>query len=141
MRAGRSSLLAAARAARPSPPSHVLPAAHRLRSAAQFRAATRAGTKAARRSVVAYVLMPGHLDQDRPAAAGVIVSRSVGGSVIRHRTARRMRASLATIIPGLPAGTMVVLRALPGAADDPDLPGQVASAVGQAARQAGARTP
>jgi ribonuclease P protein component len=111
----------------------VLPAAHRLRSAAQFRAATRDGSKASRRSVVAYVL---HSGDAEPAVAGLIVGRSVGNSVVRHRTSRRLRAILAGIVPGLPAGTTVVLRALPGAAVDPDLPTQVADAVDQAAARA-----
>lgn len=119
----------------------MLPAVHRLRSAAQFRATTRGGSKAARRSVVAYVLLPTTAEPAQSGAvAGLIVSRAVGGSVARHRAARRLRSSVANILPGLPGGTSVVLRALPGAAEDPELPAQVVGAIDQAARHAGGRT-
>jgi ribonuclease P protein component len=52
-----------------------------------------------------------------PARAGLIVSRKVGGSVVRHRVSRRLRAQLACRLDKLPAGARVVVRALPSAAD------------------------
>lgn len=119
----------------------MLPAAHRLKSAAQFRATTRRGSKATRRSVIAYVLPPSPTEPALSTAmAGLIVSRSVGSSVVRHRAARRLRASVASLLPALPGGTTVVLRALPGAAEDPELPAQVAGAIDQALGHAVTRT-
>ncbi|MDO8307582.1 MAG: ribonuclease P protein component [Actinomycetota bacterium] len=119
----------------------MLPAAYRLRSAAQFRAVTRGGSKAARRSVIAYVLPPSPSEPTLSTAmAGLIVSRSVGGSVVRHRVARRLRASVVGLLPALPSGTTVVLRALPGAAEDPELSAQVAGAIDQALGRAVTRS-
>jgi ribonuclease P protein component len=58
----------------------------------------------------------------RPAAdggprAGLVVSKAVGGSVVRHRVSRRLRHLLAPRLRELPAGAMLVVRALPPAAD------------------------
>ena len=46
-----------------------------------------------------------------------MVSRAVGGSVVRHRVSRRLRHLLAPRLADLPAGSMIVVRALPPAAD------------------------
>jgi ribonuclease P protein component len=48
--------------------------------------------------------------------AGLVVSKAVGGSVVRHRVARRLRHLLATRLPSLPAGARLVVRAAPAAA-------------------------
>jgi ribonuclease P protein component len=53
---------------------------------------------------------------DTPAQIGLIVSRSVGGSVIRHRVARRLRAVFASRLGDVGPGDLVVIRALPAAA-------------------------
>jgi ribonuclease P protein component len=45
-----------------------------------------------------------------------VVSRSVGGSVVRHRVTRRLRAQLLPRLRRLPAGSIAVVRALPPAA-------------------------
>lgn len=47
---------------------------------------------------------------------GLVVSKAVGGSVVRHRVARRLRAQLAPRLGVLPAGSGTVVRALPSAA-------------------------
>jgi len=44
------------------------------------------------------------------------VSKAVGNSVVRNRVKRRLRHQVAPHLAGLPAGTSVVLRALPAAA-------------------------
>ena len=48
--------------------------------------------------------------------AGLVVSKAVGGSVVRHRVSRRLRHLLAPRLGDLPPGAMVVIRALPPAA-------------------------
>jgi ribonuclease P protein component len=48
---------------------------------------------------------------------GLVVGRAVGGSVVRHRVSRRLRAQLAQRLELLHAGSGTVVRALPGAAD------------------------
>ena len=47
---------------------------------------------------------------------GFVVGRSVGGSVVRHRVSRQLRAQMAARIASLQPGTAVVVRALPEAA-------------------------
>jgi ribonuclease P protein component len=48
---------------------------------------------------------------------GLVVSKAVGGSVVRHQVSRRLRAQLAQRLDALPAGSGTVVRALPEAAD------------------------
>jgi ribonuclease P protein component len=45
-----------------------------------------------------------------------VVSKAVGGSVVRHRVARRLRHVLRDRLDQLPPGTRLVVRALPPAA-------------------------
>ena len=51
-----------------------------------------------------------------PARVGFVVSKAVGGSVVRHRVARRLRHVLRERLDSLPAGTRLVVRALPRSA-------------------------
>jgi ribonuclease P protein component len=104
----------------------MLPAANRMRTAADFTHTTRRGTKVTRGSVVVYVAV--HEDCSPP-RIGLIVSKAVGNSVVRHRVARRIRGALAPLLPQLSPGTRVVVRALPGAVADPALAEQVADGV------------
>lgn len=96
----------------------MLPAANRLRTAADFQDTTRRGSKAARGSVVVYVLRTA---DDYSPRVGTVVSRKLGGSVVRHRAARRIRGAMAPLVGTLPMGSRVVVRALPGADSDPNL--------------------
>jgi ribonuclease P protein component len=108
----------------------VLPTAHRLRSSAEFAAVTRSGRRNRSGDVVVYLAGAASDTVTRrplsdqtasnttvPARAGLIVSRKVGGSVVRHRVSRRLRAQLASRLDGLPPGARVVVRALPSAAE------------------------
>jgi ribonuclease P protein component len=93
----------------------VLPAAHRMRSSREFELVTRRGRRARSGALVVYLVT----DQDifsPDAKVGLIVGKSVGGSVVRHRVSRRLRASLTSQLPALLPGTGVAVRALPGAA-------------------------
>jgi ribonuclease P protein component len=51
-----------------------------------------------------------------PARVGFIVSKAVGGSVVRHRVARRLRHLMRDRLADVPAGARIVVRALPAAA-------------------------
>jgi ribonuclease P protein component len=51
------------------------------------------------------------------ARVGFVVGRAVGNSVIRHRTVRRLRHLVRDRLDRLPAGSILVVRALPSAAD------------------------
>ena len=111
----------------------MLPAANRLRTAADFRETTRHGSRATRGCAVVYV---SPLATSGPPRVGLIVGKTVGGSVQRHRAARRIRAAIAGEIAELAEGTLVVIRALPGADTDPSLSRDVCAAVAAAAEKA-----
>jgi ribonuclease P protein component len=84
-----------------------------MRRSADFATVVRSGRRARRGCVVL------HLHDDLtagPALVGLVVGRSVGGSVVRHRVSRRLRAQLAQRLERLPAGSGTVVRALPEAA-------------------------
>ena len=94
----------------------MLPEAHRLRSSVEFTEVVRRGRRASRPLLTVHALAGGG---DRPARAGLVVSKAVGGSVVRHRTSRRLRHLLRDRIGGLPLGLRLVVRAAPGAGAAP----------------------
>jgi ribonuclease P protein component len=49
-----------------------------------------------------------------PSRFGFIVAKSVGGAVVRNVVRRRLRAVCRDILPSIPLGNDVVIRALPG---------------------------
>jgi len=51
-----------------------------------------------------------------PPRVGFVVSKAVGNAVVRNRTKRRLRASIATRLTGIPTGLDLVVRANPAAA-------------------------
>ncbi|WP_306303915.1 ribonuclease P protein component [Smaragdicoccus niigatensis] len=129
MPAAPSSRLAAARAAPRSPfnPPHrcigarVLPEQYRLHNSRDFHSVVRSGRRAGGRNLVIYVA--NRAPETGPPALifggprfGLIVSKSVGGSVVRHTLARRLRPLCVDVAPGLDRGSDVVIRALPPAA-------------------------
>ena len=105
----------------------MLPAANRLRTAADFRETTRRGVRVTRGSVVVYL---SRQDGPREPRVGVIVSKAVGGSVQRHRAARRIRAAVRPLLTEVPQGATVVVRALKGADTDRNLPRDVGAGLG-----------
>jgi ribonuclease P protein component len=90
----------------------VLPAAARIRRREDFSAAVRGGSRAGR------TLLTGHLmvqPGTAPARAGFIVSRAVGGAVVRNKVRRRLRELVRGRIGSLPPGSLLVVRANPRA--------------------------
>jgi len=69
---------------------------------------------------VVHVLAPGLVDSS-PAPVqtevGFVVSRAVGGAVVRNRVKRRLRHLVAARLDVPPPGSRMVVRALPAAAD------------------------
>lgn len=53
---------------------------------------------------------------DSPTRLGLSVGKSVGNSVVRHAVSRKLRHVSAPHLAALPAGTQLVIRALPTAA-------------------------
>ncbi|MEP6852948.1 MAG: ribonuclease P protein component [bacterium] len=96
----------------------MLPARHRLRRSGDFATALSTGLRSARRTLVVH-LVPPLCDSSEPAVTrvGLVVGRGVGNSVVRHRVSRRLRALLSVRIETLDAGSTVVVRAFPAAAD------------------------
>jgi ribonuclease P protein component len=52
-----------------------------------------------------------------PPRAGFVVSKAVGGAVVRNQVKRRLRHLVAARLDALPPGSTLVVRALPAAAD------------------------
>ena len=93
----------------------MLPAEHRLRRAAEFTEVVRRGRRTSRRLLTVHLLLPEQPAAGPLARAGLVVSKAVGGSVVRHRTSRRLRHLLRERLTGLPAGARLVVRAAPAA--------------------------
>lgn len=104
----------------------MLASPHRLRRSADFSAVLRRGVRARRTALVVHLLLtdgeagaeprPVAVPVHTPAQVGFVVSRAVGGSVVRHQVTRRLRAVTAARIDRLPPGSRCVVRALPTAA-------------------------
>lgn len=88
----------------------VLPASNRLRSSKDFARTTKAGHRVTTPSLVLYLLT--HNDFADAPQFGLIVNKSIGGSVIRHRVARHLRHALRERISSFPKNTQIVIRVL-----------------------------
>jgi ribonuclease P protein component len=62
---------------------------------------------------VVHVLQDGH---EGRAVVGFVASKGIGGAVVRNRVKRRLRALMRPLVPTLPAGTRLVVRANPASA-------------------------
>ncbi|MGW8564696.1 ribonuclease P protein component [Isoptericola sp. NPDC055881] len=100
----------------------MLPAAHRLRRSVDFERAVRRGTRAGRSTVVVHLLVdpddgPRAVGDggtsDEPPQVGLVVSKAVGNAVHRNQVKRRLRHAAAGHLSSLPAGSRLVVRALP----------------------------
>jgi ribonuclease P protein component len=101
----------------------VLAAAQRLRRSSDFAAAVRGGRRAGRGSVVVHLTVPPQTELSEPAPtedtsvrAGFVVSKAVGGAVTRNTVRRRLRHLVRERLAELPPGSVLVVRAQPGAA-------------------------
>ena len=102
----------------------MLPSTHRMRRSGDFRVTVRTGTRGARPTLVVHLAGedPTHDhagDPAAPALVGIVVSRALGTAVTRNTVRRRLRALLARRVDRLPAGSRLVVRALPAAAAAP----------------------
>ncbi len=85
---------------------------NRLTRGADYKAVVRRGRRCAGTHTVTYVTPS---VEDRPARFGFIVSRQVGGAVVRNTVRRRLKAVCAESLDGVRPGVDIVIRALPGA--------------------------
>lgn len=86
---------------------------HRLRRRSDFSATIRAGRRAGRPTLVVHLHHAGGSALPR---AGFVVSRAVGGAVVRNTVQRRLRHLVRAHLAELPPGSLLVIRALPAAA-------------------------
>lgn len=91
----------------------MLDRANRVRRRSEYAVVIRAGRRAGRRTLVVHRY---HGADAGPARAGFVVSRAVGGAVVRNRVRRRLRHLVRGHLAELPPGTLLVVRALPAAA-------------------------
>ncbi|WP_079086661.1 ribonuclease P protein component [Streptomyces silvensis] len=100
----------------------MLPTEHRLRRREDFATAVRRGRRVGRPLLVVH-LRSGATDPHVPGEslppprAGFVVSKAVGGAVVRNKVKRRLRHLMSDRAAQLPPGSLVVVRALPGAGD------------------------
>ena len=91
----------------------MLPAAARIRRRDDFSAAIRGGSRTGRTLLTGHLLIePG----TAPPRVGFVVSRAVGGAVVRNKVRRRLRELVRSRLNSLPAGSLLVVRANPRAA-------------------------
>ena len=83
----------------------------RLTASSDFARATKSGVRVTTEHFVGYLYISPVTNNDS-AKCGLIINKSVGGSVARHRLARKIRHAVAPIIFTLPTGSLLVIRAL-----------------------------
>lgn len=107
----------------------MLPTENRLRRRQDFATAVRRGRRAGRPTLVVHLrdaCFPPEAEtvttdphaaggSAPPARAGFVVSKAVGGAVQRNLVKRRLRHLVRDRLSLLPPGSLVVVRALPGA--------------------------
>jgi len=92
----------------------MLPARSRVNSRQEHARVGRGGRRFSCHPLVVHAL---RTDDPGPARAGFVVSRKVGSAVTRNRVRRRLREQTRSRLASVPAGTLLVIRALPAAAD------------------------
>ena len=108
-----------------------------MRSSEDFRVTVRRGAKAARPTLVTHVVLPTEARAGTATSVGFVVSKSVGTAVERNRVKRRLRHLMRIRLSEVPAGSRIVIRALPGAKGAPS--GTLGDDLDHALRRAGAR--
>ena len=86
----------------------MLPNNLRIKNSAEFAQVTRSGRRITSDSLTGYLYSS---DSNQPAKLGLIVGKSVGNSVVRHRISRQIRHAVKKKINSLPNGTLLVVRA------------------------------
>jgi len=92
----------------------VLARANRIVRADDYRNTVRRGRKSATAHSVVYVRRH---DDGGDVRFGFIVAKTVGNAVVRNTVRRRLKGVCHEMLPTLPRGLDVVIRALPGSPD------------------------
>lgn len=91
----------------------MLPARYRMTRSTDFGQTVNRGVRAVQPDLVVHALRAVDEPSDVP-KIGLIVSKSVGNAVQRHRVSRKLRHVARNVVDELGAGDKVVIRALPG---------------------------
>jgi ribonuclease P protein component len=93
----------------------VLPVSARLTSPHDFARTTKSGLRVTSEHFVGYLYInPAATESPR---AGLIIGKSVGGSVRRHRVSRQIRHAIAPLLQNFPQGSSIVFRGLKQSVD------------------------
>jgi len=91
----------------------VLAKANRIVRATDYRAVVRRGTRFPAPNTLTYVrITPDNVER----RFGFIVGKTVGSAPVRNLVRRRLKAAAFDLLPEVPAGADVVIRALPASA-------------------------
>jgi ribonuclease P protein component len=94
----------------------VLSAANRLTDAESYRTVIRSGRRAGSRTLVVHLVDSLDTGTSASPRVGLVVSKAVGNSVVRHRVQRRLRHLVREQLHRLPQSGALVIRALPASA-------------------------
>jgi ribonuclease P protein component len=95
----------------------VLPKYARITTPADFSRVTKSRIRATTESFVGYLYIQ-PAPKDPQSRAGLIVGKSAGGSVQRHRLSRQLRHLIAPALDKFPEGSLLVIRALTQKGDE-----------------------
>jgi len=110
----------------------VLAKSARLTESGDFARATKSGIRYSSSNFVGYLYLT---QLDQPARAGLIISKTVGSSVARHRLARKIRHCIFDNYATLPTGSLLVVRGLNNSTKA-DCKSEIATVVAQLIRKA-----
>lgn len=81
----------------------------RIKSSSDFARATKSGRRISTNSLIGYLYLSNSSD---PAKLGLIVGKTIGNSVVRHRIARQIRHAVHSKLFLMPNGALFVVRAM-----------------------------
>ena len=92
----------------------MLPVSARLTTPHDFARTTKSGIRVTTQHFVGYLhVAPASAEQTpMQPKAGLIIGKSVGGSVRRHRVSRQIRHAIAPLLSNFPEGSLIVIRGL-----------------------------
>ena len=99
----------------------MLPKKARLTTSEDFAKATKSGLRLTSNNLVGYLYISPTVTPAVSTKCGLIINKSVGGSVMRHRIARQLRHDLAPLVDTFPTNSLFVVRVLksaPGYTDE-----------------------
>lgn len=88
---------------------NLLPSNARIKSSSDFARVTKLGRRITTNSLIGYLYQS---KSDEHPKLGLIVGKSIGNSVIRHRVARQIRHASKSSLTLLPNGSMFIVRAI-----------------------------